>query len=195
MELFEVIKSRRSVRKFSSKKPDWKEIIESIHCAQYAPMAGGIFHMKFLIVDDKNKIEELANWSEQSFVAGAKYVVVAVSDPALVTTPFPKKGETFSHQQAGAAIQNFLLSLEEFGLGTCWIGHFNDEKVKKVLKIPEGYFIEAMFPIGYSGEKRISKKKEVKPKSDIYNILYFNEWLNDRMKKIEKIESRGPEGY
>ncbi|PJE81591.1 nitroreductase [Candidatus Pacearchaeota archaeon CG10_big_fil_rev_8_21_14_0_10_32_42] len=191
MELDKAIKSRKSIRKFSPKKPDWRDIIESIHSAQYAPMAGGLFHLKFVIVDDEKIIQEIAKWSEQVFIAEAKYVVVAVSDSGIVTTPFPKRGEHFSTQQAGAAIQNFLLSLTDFGLSTCWIGHFNEEKVGKILKIPDGYTIEALFPIGYANEK----PRMNKPKADIYHILYFNEWYNDRMKRIEKIESRGPEGY
>lgn len=191
MDLDNIIKNRRSVRKFSGKKPDWRNIIESIHSTQYAPMAGGLFHMKFLILDNENTIQEIAKWCEQSFINEAKYVVVAVSDPGIVSTPFPKNGEHFSTQQAGAAIENFLLTIEDFGLSTCWVGHMNEEKIRKLLKIPEDYKIEALFPIGYSDEK----VKKRKPKADIYNILYFNEWGNDRMKKVEKIESRGPEGY
>ena len=75
MELPDAIKSRKSVRKFSSKKPDWRDIIESINSSQYAPMAGDIFSMKFVIVDDKKIIEEIAKWAEQEFIAEAKYVV------------------------------------------------------------------------------------------------------------------------
>jgi len=191
MELQDAIKSRKSVRKFSSKKPDWRDIIEAIHTSQYAPMAGGLFHLKFIIIDDSKIIEEIANWSEQAFISETQYVVVAVSDMGIVKTPFPRMGEYFSPQQSGAAIQNFLLSLEEFGLSTCWVGHMNEEKIGKVLKIPDAYTIEAIFPIGYSNEK----PKKSNPKSDIYNILYFNQWENNRMKKIEKIDSRAPEGY
>ncbi|NCN51560.1 hypothetical protein GW931_00950 [archaeon] len=191
MKLQEAIKKRKSVRKFSSKKPDWRDIIEAIHTAQYAPMAGGLFHLKFVIVDNKQLIEEIAKWCEQSFISEAQYVVVVVSDPGIVTTPFPKMGEYFCPQQTGAAIQNFLLSLEESGLSTCWIGHMNEEKIGKTLKISEDYTIEALFPIGYSNE--IFKKKKQDP--DIYNILYFNKWEKYRMKKTEKIDSRAPEGY
>ncbi|MDP3966205.1 MAG: nitroreductase family protein [archaeon] len=191
MELNEAIKGRKSIRKFTSKKPDWRNIIEAIHSAQYAPMAGGLFHMKFVIVDDEELIKKISTWSEQAFISEAKYVVVAVSDSSIVTTPFPEKGEYFSAQEAGAAIQNFLLSLEDFGLSTCWVGHTNEEKIGKLLKIPEDYTIEALFPIGYANEMPKTKK----PKADIYHILYFNEWGHDRMRKIEKIESRGPEGY
>ncbi|HIH52612.1 MAG TPA: nitroreductase family protein [Nanoarchaeota archaeon] len=191
MDLQESIKSRRSIREFTDKKPDWREIIEAIHSAQYAPMVGNLFPMKFLIVDDEKIIAEIAKWSEQEFINQAKYVIVLISDEGIVTTPFPDKGEIFLRQEAGAAIENFLLSLTEYGLSTCWIGHFNEEKVRKSLKVPEAYTIEAIFPIGYSKEK----PKKSKPKSDIYNLLYFNQWGNNRMRKIEKIDSRAPEGY
>lgn len=191
MELQDAIKSRKSVRKFSSKKPDWRDIIDAIHSTQYAPTAGGLFPLNFIIIDDEKLIEELAKWSEQEFINEAKYVVVLVSDEGITTNMFHDKGKIFTHQESGAAIENFLLSLNEFGLSTCWIGHFNEEKVRKVLKIPESYTIEAFFPVGYSNEKKERKK----PKSDIYNILYFNEWGNNRMKKIKKIDSRAPEGY
>jgi len=197
MELKDAIEKRKSVRKFCSKKPDWRKIIEAIDSARYAPMAGGIFPMKFMLIDDKKLIEEIAKWSEQEFINQVKYVVVVVSDSKMVSNPFPKKGKIFSHQETGAAMQNFLLSLEEFGLSTCWIGHFNEEKIKKILKITEekerhDYTVEALFPIGYSAEKKINKKRH---HHDLYNILYFNEWKNKRMKKVEKIEARAPEGY
>ena len=191
MNTIKAIKSRRSVRNFSERKPDWRKIIEAIHSTQYAPMAGSFFSLKFLIVDDKQKIGKIARWSEQLFIQDAQYLVAVVSDPKTTKIPYKERGEKFMRQQAGAAIENFLLHLTEVGLSTCWIGHFNEEKVKKILKIPDNQELEAFFPIGFEKEK--SKIKRAK--GDIYNILYFNEWKNQRMKIIEKIESRGPEGY
>ena len=153
MELNDAVKLRKSTRKFSSKKPNWRDILEAVDFARYAPTAGEIFSMKVMLIDDEKVIHEIAKWSEQDFIAEANYVVVFVSDEGLLTGPFPQGGEVFSHQQAGAAIENFLLALGEFGLSTCWIGHFNEEKVRKALKIPEAYTIEAIFPVGYSDRK------------------------------------------
>jgi len=191
MELQDAIKRRRSIRKFSSKKPDWRDIIEAINSASYAPMAGEIFSLKILLIEDKKIIKEISKWSEQDFIDQTKYVVAFVSNPKIVKNPFPKKGEAYSHQQAGAAIENFLLYLTETGLSTCWIGYFNEKKISSILKIPEGHIIEAIFPIGYASMKLKPKKNH----PDIYNFIYFNQWKNSRMKRIEKIESRIPEGY
>ena len=56
MELDKAIKSRTSVRKFNSKKPNWRNIIECIDAARYAPMAGGNYTLKFILVDEPEKI-------------------------------------------------------------------------------------------------------------------------------------------
>lgn len=178
MELNEAITSRKSIKKFSSKKPNWRKIIEAIDSARYAPMAGNIFSLKFVIVSDKDKIEKLAEASQQEFVADVQYVVVVCSNPSKTLNAYEKRGENYLKQQAGAGIQNFLLKLEEFGLATCWIGHFVDEKVKKILGIPKEINVEAFFPIGYEKENGKTKPKR---KIDLDRVLYFNEYGKNRM--------------
>ena len=190
MDVIKAIKKRRSIRSYKNKKPDWRDIIEAIHSCQYAPMAGNLFSLKFVLVDDKEKIEKISKWAEQSFIAQAKYVVVVISDPDKLKY-WKERAERYMHQQAGAAIQNFLLHLTKVGLSTCWIGHFNDEEIKRILKIPASKVIEALFPIGYAKEKI----KDKNPKGEIYKILRFNDWETKRMKRKEVIEGRGPEGY
>jgi nitroreductase len=191
MELNKVIQSRRSIRKFSDKKPDWRKIIEAIDAARYAPMAGNIFSLKFVLIDEQEKINKIADFASQDFIKIAKYAVVFVTEPARTLNSFGKeKGYDFCKQQAGAAIQNFLLKLTEFGLSTCWIGYFNENKIKKLLNIDEECVIEAIFPIGYANEK--PKNRNVR---DLNNFLYFNGWGNERMIKTKTVEGKYPEGY
>jgi nitroreductase len=191
MELNKAIQSRRSIRKFSDKKPDWRKIIEAIDAARYAPMAGNIFSLKFILIDEQEKINKIADWATQDFIKKAKYAVVFVTEPSRTLNAMGKeKGEEYCRQQAGAAIQNFLLKLTEFGLSTCWIGYFNENKIKTLLKIDDECKIEAIFPIGYANEK--PGKRNVR---DLNNFLYFNEWDNERMKKEKRVEGRWPEGY
>jgi len=177
MQLDKAIESRESIRKYTSKKPNWRKIIESIDMARYAPMAGGINSIKFILVDDKEKINQIAKSCDQDFVGTAQYIVVVCSTTSLVTNSYGKlRGERYLRQQAGAAIENFLLKLTENNLSTCWVGHFMDSQIKKTLKIPEEVIVEAVFPIGFKNEKRTSKKK-----IDLDNILYFNEYENKKM--------------
>ena len=111
MEIDEAIKSRKSVRDFKNKKPDWRRIIEAIDSARSSPCAAGNFTLKFLIVEDKEKIQKIADAAEQSFIATANYLVVVYSDPSRLTNLFKERGKIYSRQQAGAAIENFWLSL------------------------------------------------------------------------------------
>jgi len=191
MELNKAIQSRRSIRKFKDKTPDWRKIIEAIDATRYAPTAGNNFSLDFVMINDSEKIEKIAEYSSQDFIAQAKYVVVFVTSPDRTINLFgEEKGSTFCKQQAGAAIQNFLLKLTEYQLSTCWVGYFNEQKIKKLLKIPEYCIIEALFPIGFANEKPKHKREK-----DLNNFLYFNEWDNKRMKPSPKIEGRYPEGY
>ena len=180
MELDKVIHLRKSVKKFSKKKPDWRKIIEAIDSARYSPMAGNLFSLKLILVSNKEKIQQLSKTSEQEFVADAQYVVVVCSNPSRTSNAYGERSEGYLKQQAGSAIQNFLLKLEDFGLATCWIGHFADEKVKSILKIPKEINVDAFFPIGY--ESGVAKTKQ-KRKIELDRILYFEEYGKRRMGK------------
>lgn len=186
MELDKAIKNRISVRRFKEKKPDWRDILDCIDSIRYAPMAGDNFTLKLVLVDDKEKIEKLATAAQQDFISETKYVLVVCSDPTRTVNAYKERGEIYCRQQAGAAIQTFLLKIEEAGLATCWIGHFTDEQVKRVLKIPEKINVEAMFPIGYEFRRPVTRKI----KADLDTALYFNEYKNKKMRKIRRPEGR-----
>ena len=183
MELDKAIRSRSSVKKFNSRKPGWRDIIECIDAARFAPMAGGNYSLKFILVDDLEKIREIAEICQQPFVGTASYIVIACSNPSRTTNAYGKQGEVFLRQQAGAAIENFLLKIEESGLSTCWVGYFVEEQIRHVLQIPENIWVEAIFPIGFEYEKKKTKKAKI----DLDNILYFNSYGQTKMKNSNKV--------
>ena len=89
---------------------------------------------------------------------------------------YGERGRVYCKQQAGAAIQNFLLKIEEKGLSTCWVGHFADNLVKEILKIPDEIDVEAFFPIGYE-----FKNQRRRAKIDLDEVLYFEKYKNKKM--------------
>lgn len=182
MDLDKAIKERHSVRKFTTKKPNWRDVIECIDAARFAPVAGKNFTLKFIIVDDKKKIEEMSDAAQQPFINQAQYVVVVCSDPLRLTNSFGKRGEIYARQQAGAAIQNFLLKITEKELSTCWVGHFEESQMKKIVKVSEGMNIEAIFPIGYEFKKTSPKKR-----IEMDRILHFGKYGNKKMKKVKTL--------
>ena len=183
MELDKAIHSRKSTRKFSNKKPNWRDILECIDAMRYTPMAGNNFILKFILIDDKEKIQKISECAQQPFIAETDYVLVVYSNPSRTLNSFGEKGKIYSRQQAGAAIQNFLLKIEEKSLATCWVGHFVEEQIKDELKIPKTSNIEALFPIGYEFKR---KKKERKIELD--TVLSFNDSKTKTMKKIKKVD-------
>lgn len=187
MQLDKAIKSRTSTRRFKDKKPDWRDIIDAIDAARYAPMAGNLFSTKFILVSDPEKIAKLADCCQQPFVGDAHYVVVVCSDPGQTVNAFDKRGEIYCRQQAGAAIQNFILKLQEFKLSTCWTGHFVDDMIKRELRIPDNVIVEAVFPIGYASIEKGRKPKQ-KRKTELDRILYFDKWKEKRMKPLKGLE-------
>ncbi len=184
MELDKTIKDRRSIRKFKDKKPNWRDILDCIDSMRYVPMAGDNFTLKFILVDNKDKIEKLAEAAQQDFISQSKYVLVVCSDSSRTINAYGKRGDMYCKQQAGAAIQTFLLKITEVGLATCWVGHFIEEQVKRELKIPEKINVEAMLPIGYELSKPLTRRI----KTDLDKALYFNIYKNTQMKEVRKID-------
>jgi nitroreductase len=177
MQLTEAIKARRSIKKFSDKKADWRRIIQAIDAARYTPMAGNHFSLKFILVRDADKIEKLAAAAQQDCVK-TPYVVVVVSDYNQVKKLYGDNGERFGKQQAGAAIQNILLTLTNFGLDSCWVGYFAEHQVKSTLKIGDNFTVEALIPVGYRHKGYAHKIAE---KTELDNVLYFDTWKNKKM--------------
>jgi len=184
MELDKAIRERHSVRKFSTKKVNWRDIIKAIELAKLAPLAGNIPTIKFILITDEEKIKQLADACQQNFVKTAKSIVAVCSDTTQCERSYDERGKRYATQQAGAAIENFLLKLTELKLATCWTGAFYDAQVKGILQIPENIQVEALLPIGY--EMPPKSKQQRKP--DLDTILYFNTWKNKHLKPIKKIE-------
>jgi len=135
--------------------------------------------IRFVLVSDEKKIAEIAAATQQSFVGGVKYVVVAVSDDSKLVQSFGEKGVRYSAQQAGAAIENFLLALTAEKLVTSWVGHFYEEQIRRALDIPEGLVIEAVFPIGLESKSKVGVSASRKTKLE--NVLYFDKWGEKKM--------------
>lgn len=183
MNIDKAIKNYKNCKSFKDKKPDWRDIITAIDATRYAPTAGDLFTLKFVVVDNPEKIQAITDCTQQAFVSQAHYLVVVCSDPKRLYNSYGKElGNTCNKHQTGAAIQNFLLKLEELGLATCWIKLFHEEGVKRVLFIPDNITVEAIFPIGYEYKKPRTREAKI----DLDPILFFNKYKNKKMNPPRK---------
>lgn len=173
MKLKSAIERRTDCKIYDLKKrPDWRRIIRAINSARFAPCAGNHFSVKFIVIDDEEIIEKLADASQQSFIGKAKSCVVVVSDDKGLIRSYGERGAVYARQHSGAVIENFLLALEEEKLVTSWVWYFVDEQVRSILDIPENVKVEGIFPIGVKA--KVSRLEKRVPELD--RILFFEKY-------------------
>jgi nitroreductase len=178
MELFEAIRSRRSIRSYTEKKVTDEELKRILEAATWAPSACNKQSWRFVIVRKPENIEKLykaASYStqDQTFVKKAKVVIVVCSDLNIYKT-FPHKERAlslFSIQETAAATQNLLLAAHGLGLGACWVSLFSDEQVKKALSLPKGMRPVVIIPLGHTKSKTNPKPR--RPLKDVVNYDTF----------------------
>lgn len=180
MEFDDVVDERHSSRRFkTTQKPDYKDVIEAIHSAMYIPLAGNLPALKYILVSDKDKITELALAADQEFVNDVHFVIVVCSDKKFLVRNYQKRGERYSRQQAGAAVEQILLKLTDIGLNSCWVGAFSDVTIRNLLKIPTEIDVEALIPVGF---EMGLQEGEGRNKPQLDRCLFFDTYKNRFMK-------------
>ncbi len=183
MNLDKILKKRASIRNYSDKKPKYDKIIDAIEAASLAPSPGNLNILKFIIIEDKEKINKIAQACQQPFIKKALILVAVCSDSEKTNIMYDKRADKYIKQHAGAAIENFLLKITDMGLASCWIGAFSEITIKNTLKIPENITVEAILPIAYQHKTNKTKQK-LKP--NLGNIVYFDVWNNKYKNKPRK---------
>ena len=181
MEFDALVAKRRSVRSFKKKPANWRDIVEAVDSARNIPLAGNDPTIRFLVVQDKEKIEKLARFSEQLWITEASIVIAVCSDDSMLEKQYGERGRIYSRQQAGAAIQTLLFKLVDLGLSACWVGSYDDNKIRCLLEIPAKIQIEALIPIGY---ERIAPSK--KYKRSLKGITFWEKWDTQEIPPIFK---------
>ncbi|MFH0815258.1 MAG: nitroreductase family protein [Methanobacteriota archaeon] len=145
MEVFDAIMTRKSVRAYGD-EPVPDEVLERIlESARISPSAANYQPWHFIVVRDKEKRAALAEGKWARFLKEAPVVIVGCGDR--------KKSPKWNAVDVSIAMQTMVLQATSEGLGTCWIGSFDEVAVKALLKIPENYGVVALLALGYPREK------------------------------------------
>jgi len=160
METLKCIKTRRSVRNFKEKPVPEETLKRIIEAGTYAPSAGNTQDWVFVVVRDSETKRLLSSAAlNQWFIAKAPVVIVVCSDLEKISRRYGERGKSlYSIQDTAAAIQNMLLAAWDLGLGTCWVGAFDEERIKEILGLPAGVRPVAIIPAGYP--KEVPEKTE-----------------------------------
>jgi nitroreductase len=153
MELYEAIKGRRSIRAYKPQDVPKKIVEKLIEAASYAPSAGNIQPWKFVIARNPETKKNLAQAANQAFIEEASVVIVVCANEKRAEMGYGFRGKTlYCIQDTAAATQNILLTAYSLGLGTCWIGAFNEDEAKEAVNAPEGVRPVAIVSVGYADE-------------------------------------------
>jgi nitroreductase len=184
MEIFEAIKTRRSVRRFADKPVEEVKLRKILEAVQQSPSWANLQCWRFIVVKDKKIREKLSELSYvESFFAPLGYksnpsrkgigeapvAIVACADPSQSGILW---NQNYYMTDIGIASQNLMLSAHSLGLGTVFVGVFDEEKIRGLFNIPSNIRVVGIFPIGYPMEEK-TKGLSRKPLNE---IAYDEEW-------------------
>jgi len=181
MALIDLLKYRRSVRDFLDRPVEREKIMMCLEAARLAPSESNSQPWKFIVVDDrqlKNKLCDVAFggiYSMNSFCRMAPVIIVVISEKSkfLARIGGILRGTKYYLIDIGIACEHLVLEAEDLGLGTCWIGWFNERAVKSILNIPQHKKIDVLIALGYYDREKLGPEHAREP---IDKIASFNSY-------------------
>ena len=173
MDLSQVIRDRRSIRKYKDTPVEREKIEQVLDAARLAPSWKNQQCWRFLVLSDPAKRASLlAAFPEENpgkkAIAAAPSVIVVCADPAESGV---ENGIEYFIADTAIAFEHLCLAAHELGLGTCWMGMFDEALVRSALGIPEGIRIIGITPIGYPDQE-----PRPRPRKELAEIAYLDNW-------------------
>jgi len=158
MDVFTAISQRSSVRAYKATDVEENKLKKILEAGRLSPSASNRQEWKFIVVRDKETKKKLAKAAfGQTFIGEAPVVIVACGTESKTIMACGQPAYTVDVSIACAFM---ILQAYELGLGTCWIGAFKEDEVKKILKIPEEVRVVAMTPLGYPDQPPSQKSRK-----------------------------------
>ncbi|MBM3252145.1 MAG: nitroreductase, partial [Candidatus Omnitrophica bacterium] len=162
MSTYQTIIRRRSIRRFKQKPIALSLLKKVVDAARLAPSAANLQPIEFIIVNNKILVEKIFQFTAWAGYLGDKGAPEEGRRPtayiaALVNSKKCKKPK-YSEADVSAAIENILLVATELGLGSCWLGAINREKIAKILSVPKYVSLAYLVALGYPDEKSVAEE-------------------------------------
>jgi nitroreductase len=155
MEFFELARVRHSIRAFTARPVEPEKLRAILEAANRAPSAGNLQAYEIYAIKNCAKLDQLARAAGgQDFVAQAPSALVFCANPARSTRKYGQRGASlYCIQDATIACAYAQLAAAALGLGSVWVGAFDDVVVRQVINVGKDLLPVAILPIGYAGEK------------------------------------------
>lgn len=190
MDLYRLIIKRRTVRRFQQKKIGRKILKKLINAGRLAPSAANLQFIEYIIIDEPELLDKVfpytkwagyikPDWAPSKNERPVAYIAILINY---------KKSPKPDMRDIGASAENIILSALSFGIGSCWLGAIDKEKISKLLNLPAEVKLDSLIALGYPKEHpRKIDRDEVKywrdttgrhfvPKRPLETILFYNSY-------------------
>jgi nitroreductase len=169
MDVMEAIRTRRSVRSYLNKPVEDETLNQVLEAARLAPSANNRQEGSYVVVRDQESRHLLSIAAEgQGFVAEAPVVIACC---AVESNHVMSCGQPAYAVDLSIAVDHMTLAAASLGLGTCWIGAFDEDRVREILGIPESVRVVALLALGYP--KHASSPR---PRKLFNEIVHREKW-------------------
>lgn len=168
MDVFEAIEKRYSARRYDEREVEQEVLEKLLNAARLAPSAKNLQEWRFIVVRDQETRVKLADASFQKFVGRAPVILVccAESDGYVMRCGLPSYPI-----DVAIAIDHLTLAATALGLGTCWIGKFDPDRIKEILSIPLRVHVVELLLLGYPDDSARPKNR-----LDLADIVKYDRW-------------------
>lgn len=168
MNFLELVQKRHSVRKYEPGRRIPREVLDRcLEAARLAPSACNSQPWSFVVVDEPEKVRALGEeafarplYSMNRFALDASALVAVVTEKMTLAARLGAqfRGVQYSLVDLGIACEHLVLQAAEEGLGSCWLGWFNERVVKRILGIPRARKVDLLLCLGYAAEVAVRPK-------------------------------------
>ncbi len=154
MDVFEAIQKRKSSKTDEATLVSKEALKKLLEAARLSPSAKNIQPWHFIVVTDPKKRKALSKGVFAKFLSETPAVIVLCGDE--------KASPEWYMVDVALAGENMVLAATEEGLGTCWVGSFDEKQVKTLVGVPEDLRVVALLAVGYAKEKASLTSKVIK---------------------------------
>ena len=171
VDILSLLKSRRSIRLYQDKPVPQDLLLQILEAGRWAPSGANLQPWHFIVVTDAETRKRIGE--------AARFLFIKSSDvenaPVILVLGFDTRKGKYGRYDATLAGGNMMTMATSAGLGTCWIGAFDQRKVKEILEIPDPIEVIGLITLGYPDEKA-----ETPPRVELEKIVHWESWSNVR---------------
>ncbi len=180
--VLEICKKRRSIRKYLDVPVEWDKVVQILEAGRYAPAAGNLQSFRIVVVSDPGIKKQLAEAClKQYWIEEAPVILAICGKEDRLVHYYGERGKFYLTQGCAAVAENMLLTATDLGVGSCWVGAFDTDKVMEAIGAPARAVPHMLITLGYPDEQ-----VPVPPRDVFESMVYIQKYKN-RVKNFNMV--------